>query len=97
MSIPRDIPPPRQPANETVHRLDAEAEAFMRKHAAGIIDAWYRTGDPAAYELWDNDAVRQHWPELWSRWRAMHQAKDRLAALVMNERHRRLILDPGQK
>ena len=91
MNIPRDIPtPPDATANGRAHRLDAEAEAFMRQHAAGIIDAWYRTGDPAAYGLWDNDAVRKHWPELWTRWRAMHQAKDRLAALVINERQRRL-------
>ena len=98
MNIPRDVPGPRTTANEEVHRLDAEAEAFMAAHALGIIEAWNRTGDPASYLGWDNAAVRQHWPELWSLWRAVHQAKDRLVKLMHNEYARRQqILDPGTK
>jgi hypothetical protein len=89
MDIPRGIPtPPPDVANERVHRLDAEAEAFMKQHAKGILYALEQHGDPTAYAGWHEAACRQHWPELWARWRAVHQAKDRLAALLTNARQR---------
>lgn len=97
MKLERGVPAPiSSDANARVHRVDAEAEEFMKAHAAGIIDAWRVNGDPANYPAWDSEAIRKHWPELWTRWRNMHQAKDRLGTLLMNERQR-LILDPGSK
>lgn len=90
MKLERGIPAPvPDDANERVHRVDAEAEAFMKAHANGIINSWLSTGDPAGYPGWDSQAVRQHWPELWSRWRALGQAKDRLAVLLNQEYERR--------
>lgn len=87
--IPRDIPGPRPTANDRTHRLDAEAEAWMNEHAPGIINAWLDHRDPTKYARWDEAAARQHWPELWTRWRTKVQADDRLAALIDNEYERR--------
>jgi hypothetical protein len=90
MKIERGIPPPPPPdANAQVHRLDAEAEAWMQAHAPGILNAWLNTGDPSDTNHWDEAAVRKHWPELWTRWRALGQAKDRLRVLMDNEYERR--------
>lgn len=88
--IERGIPlPPPDTANERAHRLDAEAAAFMEKHANGIINAWLTCGDPTTYAAWHEASVRQHWPELWSRWRALQQAQERMTSLVYNEHERR--------
>lgn len=90
MSIPRGIPAPTPPgANERAHRLDAEAEAWMKEHAPDILNAWFNTGDPTDTTHWHEASVRQHWPELWTRWRAVVQAKDRLRTLMDNECERR--------
>jgi hypothetical protein len=85
MDIPRGIPAPLDgTANERAHRLDAEEEAFMTAHAAGIIEAWDRTGDPSTYPAWNE--ARQQWPGLWSRWRALVQARDAMNRLIDNAR-----------
>jgi hypothetical protein len=106
MKLERSIPAPvPDDANERAHRVDAEAEEFMAEHAEGIIRAWNKYGgDLTAYGGWDEAAVRKHWPELWTRWRNLEQAKTRLGALIDNELNRRwdstrgrFILDPGTK
>ncbi len=85
MDIPRGIPAPLDgTANDRVHRLDAEAEAWMKAHAAGVIEAWDRTGDPSTYPALNE--ARQQWPGLWSRWRALVQAKDAMNRLIDNAR-----------
>jgi hypothetical protein len=96
MDIPRDVPTPKPTPNELLHRLDAEAEAFMKEHALGIINAWVTYKDPTIYPRWNEDAVRKNWPELWTRWRTMTQARDRMEALIGNEYDRRRPRPPAK-
>ena len=44
-----------------------------------IVYFWIEKGDPERYTGWDDDAVREHWPEFWLAW---HQYK--LARMTMN-------------
>lgn len=99
MKLERGIPPPvPDDANERVHRVDAEAEAWRTANAALVRNLLtVAVSYPDKPVGWDEAAVRQHWPELWTLWNQYRQARQRLLAHAENEKQRRLILDPGPK
>lgn len=86
MNIPRDIPAPvTDSANERAHRLDAEAEAFMKLHASTYALAIERTlEDDREPAPWHEENIRKYWPELWTLWSQYRQARLRLLRHVGN-------------
>lgn len=93
MNIPRDIPtPPDATANERAHRLDAEAETWRTANVAQVRNLLtVALNYPHLPVGWDEAAVRQHWPELWTLWNQYRQARQRLLAHVENEKQRRAV------
>jgi hypothetical protein len=83
-------------ANSRAMEREDAAEKWIAERLQRLTDAWLAHGDPYAFggTLGETGAdvqagARRHWPELWSAYRQLAIARDRVSALIGNERARR--------